>query len=205
MNDQKTLFVKDSNAKPGTVREHEIITHMDYVTDEITGGQVPRILDSRIYKLSRSEPVEMSESHAMQFLKDDAFIVTDADGKRLKTVSKKDVDVGNIVLEADEVVAKYDELTREALYARCKIIPGAEEIKAGSRKDAMVSFLIETEERRKSTGAGRGSEDVISEMADVGSLIDMGAGASGVDPASIIKQPNPAASAVAKPMANITS
>lgn len=194
-------FVKDTNAKPNKVRQHKIITAMHMADD----GATVVIDDFQLYNLSSSIPCEMPEAHALQFLKDESFIVTDSNGVRIKPVIKKDTDVGKIVLEDDELIAKYDELTQESLYKRCKIIPGTEHIKKNTRKGDLIEHLMSHEAKRKNVGQSRGSEDSLPENTNIAdSLLDTSGGnvVNEVSPGSIVQPKNKANQSA---MAQVTS
>lgn len=193
------LYVRDSNAKPNKVRQHRIITAMHTADD----GETVVVDDYQLYNLSSSIKCEMPEAHALQFLKDESFIVTDSNGVRIKPVIKKDTDVGKIVLADDELIAKYDELTQESLYKRCKIIPGTDHIKKNTKKADLVECLMSHEVKRKNVGQSRGSEDSLPENTNVAdSLLDIGNTADAVSPGSIVKPKN---SANQSAMSQVTS
>lgn len=141
-------FVIDSNARPGEVRSHEIIVQM-------VEGQEPV---TRFYNLRSDERTKMPMDHAMQFLRDKAFQVFDAAGNLIKPVPVTDRTDGKLVLGDDQVVAEYDELSREALWKRVKALPGSDKIGKASGNDTLIAFLKAAAKRP--TGISRGSEGV---------------------------------------------
>jgi hypothetical protein len=135
------LFVEDSNAYPPySPRIHDVL--MD------DGSVVPT-------KFEHGQKVEMDEAIAAKFLKDPAFIVTNADGKRIKPLTQND---GTAVLDEEEVVATYDELSLDALVVRANATMGGEKITRSKGKAKVIEFLKEVrgvEEAKAKTAAER--------------------------------------------------
>jgi hypothetical protein len=77
-------------------------------------------------------------------------------------VAKLDVSKPISKLAEDEVVAKYDELSTEALYRRVKILPGSEGIEEIDR-DKMVAFMVTW--RRQRQGMSSGERELATMMA----------------------------------------
>jgi hypothetical protein len=143
--DREYLEVTDTTCSPTYPRRtHDIMVSgvIRQVTFEI--GQ-PQLL-----------PIDV----ALRFLKDDAFVVTDPrTGKKYDpTPPQPDIHSGAaFALASDEVVAKLDELTQEALFIRSKQMQGAEDIKKGTPKEKLISFLARS---RAKTGTGAPSSRV---------------------------------------------
>lgn len=155
----KQYSVSDSNQKGDVAREHEIPT----ATDPKTGN----VVATTKYKLfsDPAKKVSMPVAHAMFFTKDPAFMVIDQDGVRIEPVVVKDVNVGRIILGENDIIVQYQELTQEALYARCAINSGAQAIKKNTKKDVMIAFLKGVSGRKaQAIGVSKGSETAISEM-----------------------------------------
>lgn len=166
---ERKFGVTDTNAKKGP-RTHDIITEMD---DE---GEVVTMAS---YALNRTEPTFMPESHALQFLKDKAFVVVDDKGHRIEPlIAPTAEELGGLVLKDDETVANLSELSKEALYKRCKVHAMAEEIKpTATKKEEMIAFLVAMKARkREQVGISRGSEDAAPDMtadSDLTQLLDL--------------------------------
>jgi predicted peroxiredoxin len=148
----KQWTVLDLNAKAAP-RIHEIPIKTD------DSGEV---VITKSYTLNADTATAMDEEHAMFFLKDPAFIVCNEKGDRVEPVTKREGGTGGFELGADEVIASYEELSKEALFKRCKVIAGSEYIKeTRTAKGDMIAFL---KARAKPTiGRSRGSEGVIGE------------------------------------------
>lgn len=149
------FFVFDSNAKTGP-RAHEVPTRTE------ADGTV---LWTKAYLLSADKPTEMPEEHAMMFLKDPAFQVYDGE-TLLKPLISKEGGLGGFQLGEDEVIATFDELSKEALYRRCKVMAGSVEITAKTKPEEMVAFL--KARAKPPVGKSRGSEGVVGEMDAAG-------------------------------------
>jgi hypothetical protein len=145
-------FVSDSNAKVAP-RTHEIPVKTD------ANGVV---LQTASYKLSADIPTPMPENHARFFLRDKAFMVFAPGGEFIPPIVVKDGGLGSFELGEDEVLAEYSELSKQALYKRCKIIPGSDDIKEKTPIDDMIAFL--KSKRKAQVGRGRGSEGVVGAM-----------------------------------------
>ena len=155
--------VLDTNAKTSP-RLHEIPIKMD------DAGEV---ILTKPYRLDAEVPTQMEENHAMFFLKDQAFIVRNPKGEHIRPVVKREGGMGGFRLGENEVIAQYDELSKEALFKRCKILVGSDHIKeTRTPKEEMIAFL--KERANPARGRSPGSESVIGEMAakDLDSLLE---------------------------------
>jgi len=105
------------------------------------------VVDGRIvsYGFEANKGTEMLEAHARKFVPNDSFEVTDDTG-RIVTASipvlKGFSADRESILEDDECVAKFDELTVDALYERAAPLPGGEKIKKNAKKDDLIDFLL---------------------------------------------------------------
>ena len=150
----ETLQVVDSTAGANSpAREHEI---------QVGDGR--RV----VYSFKHQSPVRMPFDHAMRFRPMDSFIVLDDEGERYEPnpVTPPDAE---IELAEDEVVARYEELTAEALFARAKELPGSDDLKRNSQKTEIIAFLVESSrsalvaEDEAGDGEGEGSETMMPE------------------------------------------
>ena len=126
-NTPETLFVEDKNCNPADPeRAHEMI---------IDGVK-------KVFPFQYGKRREMPFGHAMKFLVDDAFEVTDEGGKRYMPIPKPEKGgAGGLVLKPGEVVARLDELLKDALHARCAMAPGGESVPARASREDMIGFL----------------------------------------------------------------
>lgn len=167
---EKEIFVIDLTATPdrrnpdGTLaapghRQHEMIVR----------GQ------TRVITFEHGKPTKLPWTLAMQFLQHhDSFRMTDQDGNEVdwRPPETKAPDAAQMRLEDDQVVARLDELSTDALRIRCAIVPGGDEIVSSNSatRDSMIDFLTRfAEEDRKSrlepdTLAGGGGDDMIGGM-----------------------------------------
>lgn len=77
---------------------------------------------------------------AAKFQKSEGFIVTNDEGN----VMEKPSDVPPAIMhtmKTNECIARFDEMTREALYMRSVMLPGGEKFKGNAGKDDLVAFL----------------------------------------------------------------
>lgn len=143
---EKQWSVIDRNAIKGP-RTHDIPTQM-------LDGEVVR---TKAYHLNSDTPTPMPPEHAMFFLKDPGFLVMDGDGKEVSPVPIREGGTGGFQLGENEVLATYEELSKEALFKRCKVLAGSEHIKeTRTPKEDMIAFL--KERAKPPVGISRGSE-----------------------------------------------
>ena len=149
------------------------------------------------YTLRKDKPAFMPLEDGYSFLIDKAFEVRHAErvknpdhdpndpesvafniveGDLIKPVSTKKVEGGRVDLDEDEVIAKLDELTQDALLKRCKRLDGSQDLSKRTKKEDLVTFLIENKPKPL-YGRGRGSEGIEAEMdrTSLDGLIDLSA------------------------------
>lgn len=133
INRDEVGYVVDTLAVNGP-RRHGVIVRTDVVS-----GQ-PTLI--KYYDLNADTKTVMPIDHAMRFLRDSAFVVTDDYGKVLKPVASREQST-HLSIPDGFVLAEYGELSRDALCVRCKLLPGSESIhpKRTSAAD-MIDFLI---------------------------------------------------------------
>lgn len=106
---------------------------------EIIGdrGQVFR------YKLVNDEPLMMPEAHARQFLKDGAFIVTNHRGATVPPLSEQQQErVAPSRLAPQYCIAKWDELTDDALLTRAGARSGFDRLPDRPDRTTLIDFLM---------------------------------------------------------------
>ncbi len=131
---EETLFVTDTNivdpdAKP---RIHE------YLADN---GR------KHFYAMSYAARCEMPFAHAMRFLREKTFLVTDKAGNQIEPIrAPSDGHHGHAIayLADDEVISRLDELTQGALIKRANSLPGGSKFKANASKSDCIAFILES-------------------------------------------------------------
>lgn len=144
----ETVFVTDSTATPGyPTRTHEII---------VNGNNVQ-------YEFQHGKSCEMPYAHGMKFLGIESFEVKHRDGTRIPTlpnVAERANGQQPPKLRPDEVIAKFDELSEEALIRRSNAIPGGERFTGQSDRDALIGFLLDRGRNEQAPAAGTKSVPV---------------------------------------------
>ena len=152
--------VRDSNAR--------------MLNDE--GEPVPRTHEpvrGRTYKLYFDRETFMPEDHARKFLRDPAFIVTDANGDAVASLSRDALKrtIPNENLPPNMVIASVEELTHTALMTRCAQRPRAPKFTPDTPRDTMIRFLQdefyrdENGEDPSGNGAEPGEAEDLDEMS----------------------------------------
>lgn len=157
MSKADTLFVQDTTCTP---RELER-THSILLGD---GREQP-------YTFKFQEELEMPREHALKFLIDGAWIVTDHDGNRITAPKKSDETKSLPVVGLDECVAKHEELTQNALLLRAAPIPGAEDFHKSTKKEIIIAFLVAYNKRQ--AGISETPEDADTEDMSQAELDEM--------------------------------
>lgn len=140
MNDAAKMYVMDLTALPGhPPREHEM------VVDGIT----------RPFKFHAGKPLELPTEIAVKFLKHSTtFKLTDKLGNvqewRGAPKQPEDLQAGErLRLGPDETVARYAELTDDALFVRVCQMPGGEAVARSSDRAAIITFIMDATAARK--------------------------------------------------------
>ena len=108
-------------------------------------------------------PLALPFETAAKFLRHEGFIRTDEDGTPLRwrnpPMQLEDMGPGQgRQWERDEVIARLDELTLEALRLRCAHLPGGEEVCAHHERDKMIQFILATKEKARERNSVRESD-----------------------------------------------
>lgn len=151
------LYVRDRLARVGgKPRKHELI---------VEGQQF-------LYAFEAGQRVPMPRVHALRFnLAPEGFEVTyDAAGKTIVEAAGPDAGRAALpVLEPDQVIARLDELTLDALLNRANVLDGGERLTKRDGKDTIMAFLKGTRAAPKDDG-----DDVqLMDEADTDGLKDL--------------------------------
>jgi hypothetical protein len=139
------------------------------------------------YKLSASQKTFMPQEHAVVFLRSKSFVVFNEMGERVASMPEASAERAGVtrpVLAPGEVIANLDELTDNALLARCKMRPGGERLKAKTARKKLIEFLLDSESTSKKTEAEDGDSEIedmddddarkMLENSETGDDIEMG-------------------------------
>jgi hypothetical protein len=130
-NDTKLFNVYDTSATAqNPVRIHDLV--FDGVVEQV--------------RFTYGEATKLPLSKALKFQKA-GFVVKDAEDVLIPTPSETPETV-KTQLKVGEIIARYEELTNEALLLRVAILPGGEAFTRSSKKKELVDFLIESEKNR---------------------------------------------------------
>lgn len=144
----ETLFVWDTTAAPGQIRTHEVIVKKD------SKGRIA----TKSYSLSNDKACEMPAPHALQFLRDDAFVVAatpeleQRDEQRIRPVKARTEHVNVIALSENETIAEWSELSDEALVRRAHAFPTADKPGVEASRAELIVFLTEASRIKKADG-----------------------------------------------------
>jgi hypothetical protein len=151
-----TLFVLDTTARPGEVRQHsqlvdQIITPFDF---------------------AHGKKTEIETAVAMKFLKTKEFIVTDHDGKRIEQTPEQPDEHARkpFVLKDNQVVAELSELTEDALWKRASQLPGGEKFPKDAGRGRFVDFL-ETHRRNDRLARTKAEGGISRDALAVGAAV----------------------------------
>lgn len=154
------LCVQDTTAKPGVPRIHDIP-----VFDE--NGQV---IDNVSVKCEYNSRTKVRKNIGLQFLKHKTFIVSTfskdpaKDGRVLKPLELHEGGHGGLKLADNEIVANYDELSDEALFRRCHVLPSSESIEEESERADMIAFLKDARKKALATTSGIATPELLAKL-----------------------------------------
>ena len=137
--EQSQGFVVDTLAVAGP-RIHSIITAFDKAGKPVLTKQYP---------LTSDKATPMPLDHAMQFLKDSSFVVTDDKGVVLKPLENIEEKATHVQIPEGYVLAKYEELTRDSLVLRAKVLPNSGAIHPVKSKSAEIIAFLKANEAAK--------------------------------------------------------
>jgi hypothetical protein len=136
----ETLLVLDTTATAAyPTRTHEHI--VDGLPQQVT------------FKVG--EKLALPVALALKFLKDPAFIVTDpATGMRYDP-TPKEPQGNSLELAPNEIIARIDELSTDALVIRAKQIDGGENFKKQDGREKLIAFLADKTKANRVREAAR--------------------------------------------------
>jgi hypothetical protein len=149
-------------------------TFMVFDMNARSAGRIHDMVDGTRYELHAGKGTPVPERHALLFLRDEAFKVVDPSGATLASVAhlanERD---GSRALADDETIARYEELTHDALLARAVLRPGAAFGRKSSKAE-LVAFLtnapvkqeLPRHLRARDTSSPEGIEDAEETGAD---------------------------------------
>lgn len=155
----KPYMVWDKNQRGEKGRIHDVIVKV------YSDGREPDTIAYTLFS-SENQGCPMPMDHAMKFLTDPAYIVKHPSGTRLMPVEKQDMSKPVQVLAEDEIVVKYEELSREALLRRVKVLPGSEDVAENAKHSELVAFLVGW--RRSLKGKTEGEKALAEKMGAAG-------------------------------------
>jgi hypothetical protein len=156
---KKMYKVWDKNQRGEKARVHDVIVKM------YDDGREPDLVSYQLFS-DTNKACLMPMEHAMKFLSDAAFIVQAPSGNRIMPVAKLDLSKPIQVLAEDEIVVKYEELSKESLMRRVKVLPGSEDIKESAKLEELVAFMVNW--RRRMRGMTDGDKVLAEKMAAAG-------------------------------------
>lgn len=158
---QNTVWkVYDANQRGEKPRKHEIIVRMPK-----DGGE-PETVTYDLYSAT-DKPCPMPMEHAIKFLCDASFKVLAPNGNRVMPIERIDLSRPISKLAHDEVVVKYNVLSRDYLFKLVKMTPGSEDVKVNATSDELAEFMVKW---RESLVALSQNERKIAEMMASGEM-----------------------------------
>ncbi len=140
------LFVWDTTAALGAVRNHDVIMSKNKVTGAVL---------TRTYGLASDKACKMPAEHALQFLRDKAFVVSTVedldtrDANRVQPVKQRVEKVNVLTLSENETIAEWGELSTEALVRRAHAFPADEKPDVKASRAELIAFLVEKSTKPK--------------------------------------------------------
>lgn len=138
---------------------------IDKLATAITGPRIHSYLGPDgdevdiVFKPKTRTPVP--RAFAMKLAAIDSFDVQDRAGREVKITAQSQT-LAAVTLAPDELIARYDELTDKALYARVTAVAGMEP--KGADREEMIVYLVENG-RSSSAPGGRASDEEVLQTA----------------------------------------
>lgn len=133
--------MSETMERPAAALDDELWTVVD--TNAKAGPRMHEFEGGYQYSLEAFKRTPVPKRHALQFLKDEAFVVRRPDGQVVRSIPKAEVDgSGAPKLEAGQTIAYFEELTDEALDKRVALRPTGHEY-ADAPRALKIQFLTE--------------------------------------------------------------
>ena len=134
-----TYMVFDLNQRGDIPRRHDVIVRM------YKDGSEPETMTYPLFS-SSDKGCTMPMEHALKFLCDAAFKVIGPAGNRIMPIQKIDLSKPITKLENDEIVVKYQFLSRDYLFKLVKMLPGSEEVKQNATAEELAAYMVKWRE-----------------------------------------------------------
>jgi hypothetical protein len=154
MAEETIYYVVDTRATQGP-RTHEMINAQG------------RIISYTFKDFVTATPVP--HSHAMKFASIEGFECYDDDQNKIEPKTVKGFDgKSSVTLRADECIAGYEELTVDALRARCLKLPGIDvkTVTHRSRRETLIAMLVKAGKPRFQEPDPDDEDDLIEDDED---------------------------------------
>lgn len=128
------LYVMDKSATPSSGAR----THEQYLANGVL----------KSFTFEYGKPLRLPFAMAVRFLKSDGFYRSDENGDELPfdRAPKRPEELGageRLVISENEVIARYSELTDQALKLRCAALPGSEDVVANGPRERVIKFIVD--------------------------------------------------------------
>lgn len=185
--DANFLCVQDTTVKVDAIRVHDIPVFGD-------GGEIVQTIQVKCQHGSRTK---VAKNIGLQFLKHDTFIVSTMDGRVLKPLKLHEGGDGGLKLAENETVANYDELSDEALFRRCHILPASEDVAEDTPREDMIAFIKMARKKSAPAAVPQVNAEVTAKMTggELGGQLDAGSISKLVTDSPLLSQVNRSAAA----------
>lgn len=140
----KSLFVMDRTAKPDRLSSDGQVRIPGFREHEMpVNGTV------KVVRFEYAKPTKLPWAVAIKFLKHgEPFVLTDEEGNektwQATPRQPEDFQAGEkFRLQDNEVVARLDEITTDALRIRCAMLPGGDEAAETYPRDKLIEFMLQ--------------------------------------------------------------
>lgn len=143
----------------------EIWSVIDTNAHKAPTGSREHDIGPKKYSLTSHTGTDMPMEHAVNFLRDPSFIVTDADGEVVGSLDRQTA-VGQVQprlqLKSNQVIATLDELSNTSLLVRANEYPEGKGFKQNTKKETLIAFLTD----QAKIAGGRGPDDAAADAED---------------------------------------
>lgn len=167
--DQEFLHVVDTTARPDFQREG-----VNGAIMTVSGARRhEQLVDGavKVFSFEHAVPTKLPFAIAMKFLKTEGFVLTDENGKPIEFERVPDqpnaANSAQFKLAGNQVVARYDELSQEALLIRAAQLPGGEVFKKNAKRAEIIDFLIKTRAELEKINSQRDGGTASAEAEDM--------------------------------------